>query len=66
VAIFAGLAPVNEIECFAVGFSDCRHSAGAAPIESQGPVRIDSLLERGGFEPPRPFDFTLVYRRISL
>ena len=42
----AGLAPVNEIECFAVGFSDCRHSAGEAPIESQGPVRIDSLLER--------------------
>jgi hypothetical protein len=40
-------------------------SAADAPISSQEPVRIDALLEREGFEPPRPFDFTLVHRGIS-
>ena len=48
-----------------MGFSNCRHSAADAPIESQEPVRIDSLQERTGFEPPSPVDSARIHPHIN-
>jgi hypothetical protein len=42
-----------------------RVNAGSAGGSRESCAKSDWLVERGGFEPPRPFDFTLVHRGIS-